>query len=202
MVLRKTVLLHSHPDYFPPLSEFYADLFVRLNSFLMVVFAVNSIFRSWMGDISPLVPVQTLFNLCVAKLLCSVDFSTKFTLNSVNESYGIDPFDMEMRGDQEGVPNEFMAKFPNFHPRYLLYGLGLIMPVALWGIPKGVDALISEESHIFPEKAFCVSGSTCTSEAHQNVIRWWTQIVMGLLLMMWNRMSDHRIREHIVDSIK
>lgn len=95
-----------------------------------------------------------------------------------------------------------MAKFPNFHPRYLLYGLGLIMPLALWGIPKGVDALISEESHIFPEKAFCVSGSTCTSEEHQNVIRWWTQIVIGLLLMMWNRMSDHRIREHIVDSTK
>tara|TARA_B100000674_G_scaffold179158_1_gene145095 strand:+ start:7153 stop:7728 length:576 start_codon:yes stop_codon:yes gene_type:complete len=100
--------------------------------------------------------------------------------------------------NQVFFPNEFMAKFPNFHPRIFFIFLGLFIPVSLWGIPKGIDALVLIENDIFPEKAFCVSGSTCTSEEHQNVIRWWTQIVMGLLLMMWNRMSSHRIRDIIV----
>lgn len=167
----------------------------------MVAFPVNSIFRSLMSDISPLVlvQVQTLFSLCFAKLLYSVDPSNKFTLINGNESRGTCPFYVEMGGvNQMFFSNEFMAKFPNFHRPYLLYFLGLFIPVSLWGIPKGIDALVPIENDIFPEKAFCVSGSTCTHEENQNVIRWWTQIVMGLLLMMWNRMSSHRIRDIIV----
>lgn len=220
MVSRKTVAtaaLYGDLDRVPPSGEFYAGLFVKLNSFLMVVFPVNSIFRSFSGDIFSfikdditnditkdlfgLVPVQVLFNLGFAKLLYSVDSSTKFTLINGHESHAIGSLDVEVGvGNQVDVSDELMVKFPNFHPPYLLYFLGLFIPVSLWGGPKGMDALVPIESHIFPEKAFCVSGSMCTHEEHENVIRWWTQIVMGLLLMMWNRMSSHRINDIIVHS--
>lgn len=186
-------------------KEFYPWLYVHLNSFLMVAFPLNQIVRSLIGggirssvgDIWPILPLQIGLDLGIAALISKMNVSSKILMNhhstvlSQFEGVSIDPNNGDCFHESSIEP----ANVPDFHLAYLLYALGVMLPPVLWGIPKLITANVSQYDQLFPHRAFCVSDSICTTEEQENLICWWTQIATAMILMLWNRMSSHKINK-------
>ncbi|RAP24703.1 hypothetical protein DID73_01085 [Candidatus Marinamargulisbacteria bacterium SCGC AG-343-K17] len=120
-------------------------------------------------------------------------------------------------GSLLNVADTITATVPNFsvNPVFLTY-IVILLPLALQFIPELLSHMIKKDDSIFPQYAFCsmnasiaftMKGNTtiptsevrfeCSKDQQENLLRWWTQILIAIFLVTFNRVNSSQISQFL-----